>query len=192
MSRDQHPAQLSVKTQTLYEATITQPGPIGLTQPTATSDLLYTPPYLLPWGFLSGCSIFVGIFHQGLCHLLSSAYYITLPFSVPLAVPYLVAPEFSGLVAALFSLVAYAARASWYLVYLWHVNLWNLNFFKFFFRFSSFWLDESREAIEVDQRMSRRGACATSFCSLGRCHGYHADFWLSSNRSGETHGCPHI
>jgi len=44
--------------------------------------------------------------------LLSSVYHIILLFPVPLAVPYLVAPEFSGPVAPLLSLVAYAARAS--------------------------------------------------------------------------------
>ena len=93
----------------------------------------HTPPYLLPWGFSLTCSthehtppischgdFFLGMqlsytlgffFYQGLfyCPLSTISFYYSL---VPLAVPYLVAPEFSGPVAPLLSLVAYAARAS--------------------------------------------------------------------------------
>ena len=70
--------------------------------------------YLLPWGFLFGDAIvlYAGVFLLPRTILLSSVYHIILLFPVPLAVPYLVAPEFLGPVAPLLSLVAYAARAS--------------------------------------------------------------------------------
>jgi len=68
----EHPAQLSAKTQTFYEASITQPSPTGLTWPTATSDGSthdHTLPCLLPGGSFWG-SIILHLFTVIYCYAL--------------------------------------------------------------------------------------------------------------------------